>query len=52
LLDEKGEGVSSSRVANVRRELEGFLPGIRDVKAVREAVRSSYEIGSHGSSDG
>ena len=41
LLDEKGEVVKSGRVANLRRELEEFLQGARDVKAVIEARRSS-----------
>ena len=40
-LDEKGEVVKSGRVANLRRELEEFLQGARDVKAVIEARRSS-----------
>jgi len=44
LLDEKGEVVRSGRVANVRRELDGFLQGIRDVRAVIEAGRSSYTV--------
>ena len=43
-LDEKGEVVKSGRVANLRRELEGFLQGIGDVKAVIEAGRSSYTM--------
>jgi len=43
-LDEKGEVVKSGRVANLRRELEGFLHGIGDIKAVIEAGRSSYTI--------
>jgi hypothetical protein len=40
-LDEKGEVVKSGRVGNLRRELEAFLQGARDVKAVIEARRSS-----------
>jgi len=44
LLDEKGEGVKSGKVANYRRELERFLEGIGDVKAVIEAGRSSYTM--------
>ena len=44
LLDEKGEIVSSGRVANLRQELERFLQGTRDVKAVIEAGRSSYTM--------
>jgi len=37
LLDEKGEVVKSGRVANLRRELEGFFQGTRDIEAVIEA---------------
>jgi hypothetical protein len=44
LLDERGEVVKSGRVTNLRRELEGFLQGIGDVKAVIEAGRSSYTM--------
>ena len=43
-LDEKGEVVKAGRVANLRRELEGFLQGIGDVRAVIEAGRSSYTM--------
>jgi transposase len=43
-LDEKGEVVKSGRVANLRRELEEFLQGARDVRAVIEAGRSSYTM--------
>jgi len=43
-LNEKGEVVKSGRVANRRRELEGFLQGARDVRAVIEAGRSSYPM--------
>lgn len=43
-LDEKGEVVKSGRVSNLRRELEGFLQGARDIKAVIEAGRSSYTM--------
>ena len=43
-LDEKGEVVKSGRVANLRRELEGFFQGARDVQAVIEAGRSSYTM--------
>jgi hypothetical protein len=43
-LDETGEVVKSGRVANLRRELEGFLQGARDVRAVIEAGRSSYTM--------
>jgi len=41
LLDERGEVVRSGRVANLRRALEGFFQGARDIKAVIEAGRSS-----------
>ena len=44
LLDERGEMLKSGRVANLRRELEGFLLGIEEVKAVIEAGRSSYTM--------
>ena len=44
LLDEKGEVVKSGRVANFRRELEKFLQGIGNIKAVIEAGRSSYTM--------
>ncbi len=36
--------VKSGRVANVRRELERFFQGARDVKVVIEAGRSSYTM--------
>jgi hypothetical protein len=41
LLDERGEVLKSGRVANLRQELEDFLYGIKEVKAVVEAGRSS-----------
>lgn len=44
LLDEKGEVVKSGRVVNLRRELENFLFGVKEVKAVVEAGRSSYTM--------
>ena len=44
LLDEKGEKLKSGRVANLRSELENFLSGIEEVKAVIEAGRSSYAM--------
>ena len=44
LLDEKGEKLKSGRVTNLRRELEKFLQGIGNVKAVIEAGRSSYTM--------
>ncbi len=36
LLDENGEVVKSGRVANLRREPEGFFRGAGDLKAVIE----------------
>jgi len=44
LLDERGEVLKSGRVANLRRELEDFLYGIKEVRAVVEAGRSSYTM--------
>ena len=44
LLDEKGEKLKSGRVSNLRSELENFLSGIEEVKAVVEAGRSSYTM--------
>jgi transposase len=44
LLDEKGEKLKSGRVANLRSELEKFLQGMDDTKAVIEAGRSSYTM--------
>jgi transposase len=44
ILDEKGEMVRSGRVANFRRELEKFLQGTGEIKAVIEAGRSSYTM--------
>ena len=44
LLDEKGEKLKSGRVTNLRSELENFLSGIEEVKAVVEAGRSSYTM--------
>ena len=44
LLDERGEVVKSGRVANFRLELEDFLYGVKEVRAVVEAGRSSYTI--------
>jgi hypothetical protein len=43
LLNEEGKVVKSGRVANLRRELEDFLLGIKGVKAVIEAGRPSYK---------
>ena len=44
LLDEKGEKLKYGRVANLRSELDNFLSGIKEVKAVVEAGRSSYTM--------
>ena len=44
LMDERGEVLKSGRVANFRLELEDFLYGIKEVRAVVEAGRSSYTI--------
>jgi len=43
-LNENGEVLKSGRVDNRRRELEGFFLGIKDVRAVIEAGRSSYTM--------
>ena len=37
LLDEKGEKLKSGRVSNLRSELENFLSGIEEVKAIAKA---------------
>jgi transposase len=44
LMDEKGEVIRSEKVANFCSELEKFLVGIEEVKAVVEAGRSSYTM--------
>jgi len=44
MLNEKGKKLKSGRVANYRSELERFLDGSGDVKAVIEAGRSSYTM--------
>lgn len=44
LLDEKGEKLKYGRVGNLRGELDNFLSGIKEVKAVVEAGRSSYTM--------
>ncbi|MFB0565297.1 MAG: IS110 family transposase [Candidatus Aminicenantaceae bacterium] len=44
LLDEKGEKLNSARVANLCGELENFLSGVEEVRAVVEAGRSSYTM--------
>jgi transposase len=44
LIDEKGEKLKYGRVGNLRSELDNFLSGIGEVKAVVEAGRSSYTM--------
>jgi len=44
LMDEKGKKLRAGKVANYRSELEKFLDGGREVKAVIEAGRSSYTM--------
>jgi hypothetical protein len=44
LLDERGEVLKSGRVANLRLELEGFLSGTEEVRAVVEVGQSSYTM--------
>jgi len=44
LLDEKGKELKYGRVGNLRSELDNFLSGIKEVKAVVEAGRSSYTM--------
>lgn len=44
LLDEEGKVLRSGRVANLRLELEHFLCGVKEVRAVVEAGRSSYTM--------
>lgn len=44
LMDEEGEVLRSERVLNLRSEVEEFLGGLDDVKAVIEAGRSSYTM--------
>jgi len=44
LMDEKGKKLKSGRVANYYSELEKFLDGKREIKAVIEAGRSSYTM--------
>jgi transposase len=48
-LDERGEVVKSGKVANLRRELENFLRGVNEVKAIAKAKvktdqRDSYKL--------
>jgi len=44
VMDETGEVIRSEKVANLRREVERFLTGIKETKAVIEAGRSSYTM--------
>ena len=44
LMDERGEVIRSGRVANVRDEVERFIGGMKEIKAVIEAGRSSYTM--------
>jgi transposase len=44
LMDEKGKKLRSGKVANYRTELEKFLDGKQEIKAVIEAGRSSYTM--------
>jgi len=44
LMDEKGKKLKSGRVANYRTELERFLDGRQEIKAVIESGRSSYTM--------
>jgi transposase len=44
LMDEDGQVLRSGRAWNVRREIEKFLEGLKDVEAVIESGRSSYTM--------
>jgi len=44
LMDEKGKKLRTGKVANYRTELEKFLDGRQEIKAVIEAGRSSYTM--------
>jgi transposase len=44
LMDERGEVIRSGKVANLGGEVEKFLEGIAEAKAVVEAGRSSYTM--------
>jgi len=44
LMDEKGKKLKSGRVANYHSEVEKFLNGTGDAKAVIESGRSSYTM--------
>ena len=44
LMDEKGNILQSGNVINSRSELEAFLEGVKDCRAVIEAGRSSYTL--------
>jgi len=43
-MDEKGNVVRSRKVTNLRSEVEEFLEGVKDCRAVIEAGRSSYTL--------
>jgi hypothetical protein len=44
LIDEKGKKLKYGRVGNLRSELDNFLSGIEEVKAVVEAGRPGYTM--------
>jgi transposase len=44
LMDEQGNIVRSRKVSNLRSEVEEFLDGVEDCRAVIEAGRSSYTL--------
>jgi len=44
LMDERGKKLRAGKAANYRSEVERFLNGRQEVKAVIEAGRSSYTI--------
>jgi hypothetical protein len=44
LLDEEGEVVKPGKVANLRRELDAFLSGVKEARAGAEAGGSSYTM--------
>jgi transposase len=44
VMDEQGNIVRSRKVSNLRSEVEEFLEGVEDCRAVIEAGRSSYTL--------
>jgi transposase len=44
LMDEQGNVVRSRKVGNLRSEMEEFLEGVKNCRAVVEAARSSYTL--------